>query len=259
MWCNWVRPGAVWMMDEQSESWGLCAGLSTVNPWKGPPGDEVISSMAEPTKTWKPVTRHPPSSNSATASWGSLGWRIFIQKDGLQLCVDCPRILPQETLDREVFQSFQVVQCSTWIPLVLYQEGTWGNPWQSRAGHTRPGRYWEPSLGSTDALISMCVKLGLEGTYSLLTLAGWWARCDLGSCHNHTWRLAVCRKIGSLRCFHWRARDSIFWMIAWGSAIVARRGLAESWIPHNFRFLLKAEIWEFLLEKMKGVYIYLYL
>ena len=40
--------------------------------------------------------------------------------------------------------------------------------------------------------------------------------------------------------------------MAWG-------GLAESWIPHNFGFLLKAEIWEVLLEKMKGVYIYLYL
>ena len=40
--------------------------------------------------------------------------------------------------------------------------------------------------------------------------------------------------------------------MAWG-------GLAEYWIPHNFGFLLKAEIWEVLLEKMKGVYIYLYL
>ena len=30
-------------------------------------------------------------------------------------------------------------------------------------------------------------------------------------------------------------------------------GLAESWIPHNFGFLLKAEIWQLLLEKRKGV------
>ena len=28
-------------------------------------------------------------------------------------------------------------------------------------------------------------------------------------------------------------------------------GLAESWIPHNFRFLLKAEIWQLLLENSK--------
>ena len=28
-------------------------------------------------------------------------------------------------------------------------------------------------------------------------------------------------------------------------------GLAESWIPNNFRFLLKAEIWQLLLEKRK--------
>ena len=35
--------------------------------------------------------------------------------------------------------------------------------------------------------------------------------------------------------------------------IAACGGLAESWIPHNFRFLLKAEIWQLLLEKWKGV------
>ena len=28
-------------------------------------------------------------------------------------------------------------------------------------------------------------------------------------------------------------------------------GLAESWIPHNLVFLLKAEIWQVLLEKSK--------
>ena len=32
--------------------------------------------------------------------------------------------------------------------------------------------------------------------------------------------------------------------MAWG-------GLAESWVPHNFGFLLKAEIWQLLLEKRK--------
>ena len=43
---------------------------------------------------------------------------------------------------------FQVVQCSTWMPPLLYQEGTYGNPRQSRAGHTREGRHWETYLGS---------------------------------------------------------------------------------------------------------------
>ena len=62
---------------------------------------------------------------------------------------------------------FQVVQCSTWMPLVLYQEGTYGNTRQSRAGHTRQGRHWEPSLGRPGALISMCRKVGLEGMFSL--------------------------------------------------------------------------------------------
>ena len=81
---------------------------------------------------------------------------------------------------------FQVVQCSTWMPLVLYQEGTYGNRRQSRAGNNRPGRHWEPSLGSPDALFSICVKMGLERRYSLLTGAGWWSRGDLGSYPHHT-------------------------------------------------------------------------
>ena len=72
-----------------------------------------------------------------------------------------------------------------------------------------------------------------------------------GSCQGHTRGRAVSREIGSLRCIHWRVRDSIIWMTAWGSAIVAWGGLAESWVPHNFRFLLKAEIWQLLLERMK--------
>ena len=33
-----------------------------------------------------------------------------------------------------------------------------------------------------------------------------------------------------------------------GSGIVAWGRLAESWVPHNFGFLLKAEIWQLLLE-----------
>ena len=32
---------------------------------------------------------------------------------------------------------------------------------------------------------------------------------------------------------------------------MASGGMAESWIPHNFVFLLKAEIWQLLLEKKK--------
>ena len=215
--------------------------------------------MADPNGTRNPVTTHPLSSNSATASRGSLARRVFIQQDVLQLCLDWPGILLQETLEGEVLQMFLAVQCSTWMPLVLYQEGNWGNPWQSRAGHIRPGHHWEPSLGSPDALISMCMKVRLEVWYSLLTGAGCRAPCDLGSCHNHTWRRAVRREIGSLRCFHFSAWYTIFWMTAGGSAIVAWGGLAESWIPHNFGFLLKAAIWEVILEKMKRVYIYLYL
>ncbi|KAJ1360189.1 hypothetical protein KIN20_019109 [Parelaphostrongylus tenuis] len=95
------------MRDERSVSRGLCAGVSTVNPRKGPPGGEVTSLRADPNRTRNPVTRHPPSSNSTTASWVSLGWRVFIQKDVLQLCLNWPGLLLQETLEGEVFQMFQ--------------------------------------------------------------------------------------------------------------------------------------------------------
>ena len=73
LWYNWVRPGAGWVRDEQSGSWGLCTGLSTVSTRKRPPGCEVSSSIADPKRTQNPLTRHITSSKSATASWGSRG------------------------------------------------------------------------------------------------------------------------------------------------------------------------------------------
>ena len=124
VWCNCVRPGAAWMRDEWSGSWGLCAGVSAVNPRKGPSGGKVTSSMADPNRTQNPVTRHPTSGNSATASLGSLGWRVFIQKDVLQLCLEWLGLLLHKSLEGEVFQMFQMVQHSTCMPLVLYQEVT---------------------------------------------------------------------------------------------------------------------------------------
>ena len=101
----------------------MCRGVNCQSK-EGAPGGEVTSLTADANRIQNPLTRHPPSSNSATASWGSHGWRVFIQKDVLQLCVDWPGLLLQETLEGEVFQMFQAVQCSTWMPLVLYQEGT---------------------------------------------------------------------------------------------------------------------------------------
>ena len=112
------------MRDEWSGSRGLCAGVSTVNPRKGPPGGEVSSFTADPNGTRNPVTRHPPPSNSATASRGSLAWKVFIQKDVLQLYLEWLGVLLHKTLEGEVFQMFQAVQHSTWMPLVLYQEVT---------------------------------------------------------------------------------------------------------------------------------------
>ena len=146
------------MREEWSGSRGLCAGVSTVNPRKGPPVGEVSSFAADPNGTRNPVTKHPPPSNSATDGWGSLGWRVFIQKDILQLCIEWLGLLLHKTLEGEVFQMFQAVQHSTWMPLVLYQEVTSGNPSQPRAGHSRPGLQWEPSLGSAS-----CHHLHVQG------------------------------------------------------------------------------------------------
>ena len=79
---------------------------------------------------------------------------------------------------------FLVVQCSTWMPLVLYQEVTTGNLELATPGLAATG---SPPWPGPDSLISICVKVGLEGRYSLLTGAGWWARGDLRYCHNHTY------------------------------------------------------------------------
>ena len=70
----------------------ICRGVNFQSRM-GPPVGEVTSSMADPKRTWNPVTRHPPSGNRATAHWGSLGWRVFIQKDVIQLCLDWPWLL----------------------------------------------------------------------------------------------------------------------------------------------------------------------
>ena len=107
VWCICVRPKAAWMRDDRSGSQGLCAGVSNVNPRNGPQGGEVSPLTADPNRTQNPVTRHPPSGNSVTASWGSLGWRVFIQKDVLHLCLDWPWLLLQETLEGEVFRCFR--------------------------------------------------------------------------------------------------------------------------------------------------------
>ena len=88
------------------------------------PGGEVSSSMGDPNGTRNLVTRHPPPSNSATDGWGSLGCRVFIQKDVLQMCLKWLGLLLHKTLEGDVFQMFHAVQHSTWMPLVLYQEVT---------------------------------------------------------------------------------------------------------------------------------------
>ena len=75
---------------------------------------------------------------------------------------------------------FQAVQHSTWVHLVLYQEVTSGNPSQPRAGHSRPGLQWEPSLGSTRCHHLHVQGRGLDGRFSLWAGAGWWAHGDLG-------------------------------------------------------------------------------
>ena len=97
-----------WRLSGQDTN-GYVQGCQLSIPGRDPAG-EVTSATADPKRTRNTATRHTPSSNSVTASWGSLDWRVFIQKDVLQLCLDWPGILLQETLEGEVFQMFQVAQ-----------------------------------------------------------------------------------------------------------------------------------------------------
>ena len=72
---------------------------------------------------------------------------------------------------------FMAVQYSTWMPLVLYQEGTKGNPRQSRASHTMPSRHWEPSLGSVSCpplLVQECGTVGEVLPLGRSRLLGTW-------------------------------------------------------------------------------------
>ena len=162
--CNCVRPRAAWMRDEWSVSRGLCAGLSTVNPRKGPPGGEVTSSIEDPSRTRNPVTRNPPSSNSATASWGSLGWRVFIQKDVLQLCLKWLGLLLHKHWRERFFRCFRRFSTQPgclWSfirrsPKVILELAT--------ASLAFSG---SPPWAAPAAIISMCGEGVLDGRFSL--------------------------------------------------------------------------------------------
>ena len=153
--------------------------MSTLNRRKGHPGGEVTFSMTDPKRTWKPVTRHPPSSNRATASWGSLGWRFFIQKDVLQLCLDWPGILLQKPWREQFFRCFRQFSAQPgclWSFSRRAPKVTPGNLELATAGNAAT---WSSLWAGPRALISMCGKVGLEGRFSLWGAAGWWARGDL--------------------------------------------------------------------------------
>ena len=75
---------------------------------------------------------------------------------------------------------FQAVQCSTWIPLVLYEECTSGNPGNLELPTPVVATTGSPPCAVAFALISMCRKVGLEGRFSLWAGADWCACGDLG-------------------------------------------------------------------------------
>ena len=168
------------MRDDRSGSQGLCAGVSNVNPRNGPQGGEVSPLTADPNRTQNPVTRHPPSGNSVTASWGSLGWRVFIQKDVLHLCLDWPWLLLQETLEGEVFQMFQAVQHSTFMPLSFTRRSPKVISVNLELATPSLASTGSPPWAAPAALISMCREGGRERRFSLWTGAGYWAHGDLG-------------------------------------------------------------------------------
>ena len=152
--------------------------MSTVNPRKEPPAGKVSSFAADPNGTWNPVSRHPPPSNSATDGWGSLGWRVFIQKDVLQLCLKWLGLLLHKTLEGEVFRCFRRFSTqpgSLWSFIRRSPKVIPVNLELSTAGLGFSG---SPPWAAPAAIISMCGEGGLDGRFSFWAGAGWWARGD---------------------------------------------------------------------------------
>ena len=75
---------------------------------------------------------------------------------------------------------FQEVQCSTWIPLVLYQSAPQVTPGNLELATPVVAATGSPPCAAPFALISMCGKVGLEGRFSLWAGADWYVRGDLG-------------------------------------------------------------------------------
>ena len=132
---------------------------------------------------------------------------------------------------------FQVVQHSTWMNLILYQEGTEGNPNQPRPGHTSPGRHFKPSLGSASCPHIHVQGRGLDGRFSLWAGACWWARgyqVVLSRSHLRTdwqWRNTIpevlcsvpvwtdgCQVVGCLRPW-WRSVQRVVGVCLGGSCL----------------------------------------
>ena len=169
-----MRPGAARMRAERSGPRGLCAGLSTVNPRKGPPGGEVTSSMAEPNRTRNPVTRHPPSVGAHLAGESSFS-RMFSS------CVStdqgfCFRKPWREWFFR-CFRRFSAQPACLWSFNRRAPKVTTRNLELGTRGLATTGN---PPCTAPAALISMCGKMQLEGRFSLWAGARWSSHGDLG-------------------------------------------------------------------------------
>ena len=167
------------MRDERSVSQGLCAEVSTVNSRKGPPGGEVTSLTADPNRTQNPVTRHPPPSNSATASWAHLAGETSSRRM-FSSCVSADQgfcfVKPWRERFFRCFRWFSAQPGCLWSFTRRSSKVTPGNLELATPGLAATG---SPPWAAPAALISMWGEVELEGRFSLWAGTGWWARGDL--------------------------------------------------------------------------------
>ena len=168
------------MRDERSGFGGLCEGLSTVHPIKGPLGCEVTSSVADPNGTGNPK----PGTHLLATVPQQVGAPLAGESSSRRMvssCVSTDQGFCFRKQWREMF--FRCFRRLSAQPGCLWSftrrepKVTRGNLELATPGvaSTR-----SPSWAAPGALFYMCREGGLEGRFSVWAGAGWWARSDLG-------------------------------------------------------------------------------
>ena len=143
---------------------------------EGAPGGEVTSLTADPNRTRNPVTRQPPPSNSATASWAHSAGKTSSRRM-FSNCVSTDQGFRFRKPWRErffrCFRRFSAQPGCLWSFTRRAPKVTAGNLELATPGQATTGsRPWAVPA----ALISIWGEVELEGRFSLWAGTGWWAR-----------------------------------------------------------------------------------